>query len=438
MPLRFENKKPTNAELAKHKGYKNESSFRAFANANPEEADKIILEYKAENYPFLQIEDYAKFYYPDETLEVVVKDLKEKILNNEIPGTIYTDGNNNKNIYLPAIYPHVDEILKELDSIKKTKVICIGNYKGGVGKTTNLCNIAATLAYLGKKVLLIDNDVQGNCTTSFGYIREDFENTLVELITKVNDSDIEEVLRKSIVSIDTEDYFENRIIGKIDLIPNSPVVMELAEDLPTYSRNLGTMENTLKKLISHIKDDYDYILIDLPPAVNLFLRMSIMASDYFVFSLTPETFSRDGIPSIIRPVIKQAKIYKEEIGKEYKILGAINSMYETGRVQNNTDNLNKEDNNIGNSNFENFDKYGFKSREQQINTENSNEKLIELLGEDYTLFDTFIPKNKIFDSAQLSAKSAAIFEAPTDKGVRSFFDLTKDIVTRMYIEELKN
>nr|WP_165375113.1 AAA family ATPase [Malaciobacter halophilus] len=408
MPLRFENRKPTNAELAKHKGYKNESSFRAFANANPEEAEKTILDYKGENYPFLQIEDYAKFHYPDEKVEVVVKDLKEKILNNKIPGTIYTDGNNNRNIYLPAIYPYIEEILKELDNLRKTKVICIGNYKGGVGKTTNLCNIAGILAYLGKKVLLIDNDVQGNCTTSFGYIREDFENTLVELITKVNDSDIKEVLRRSIVNIDTEDYFENGIGGKIDLIPNSPVVMELAEDLPTYSRNLGTMENTLKKLISYVKDDYDYILIDLPPAVNLFLRMSIMASDYFVFSLTPETFSRDGIPSIIRPVIKQAKIYKEEVGKEYKILGAINSMYETGRVQ------------------------------QQINTENSNEKLIELLGEDYTLFDTFIPKNKIFDGAQLAANSAAIFEAPTDKGVRSFFDLTKDIVTRMYLEELKN
>jgi chromosome partitioning protein len=408
MPLRFENRKPTNAELAKHKGYKNESSFRAFANANPEEAEKTILDYKGENYPFLQIEDYAKFHYPDEKVEVVVKDLKEKILNNKIPGTIYTDGNNNRNIYLPAIYPYIEEILKELDNLRKTKVICIGNYKGGVGKTTNLCNIAGILAYLRKKVLLIDNDVQGNCTTSFGYIREDFENTLVELITKVNDSDIKEVLRRSIVNIDTEDYFENGIGGKIDLIPNSPVVMELAEDLPTYSRNLGTMENTLKKLISYVKDDYDYILIDLPPAVNLFLRMSIMASDYFVFSLTPETFSRDGIPSIIRPVIKQAKIYKEEVGKEYKILGAINSMYETGRVQ------------------------------QQINTENSNEKLIELLGEDYTLFDTFIPKNKIFDGAQLAANSAAIFEAPTDKGVRSFFDLTKDIVTRMYLEELKN
>lgn len=408
MPLRFENRKPTNAELAKHKGYKNESSFRAFANANPEEAEKTILDYKGENYPFLQIEDYAKFHYPDEKVEVVVKDLKEKILNNKIPGTIYTDGNNNRNIYLPAIYPYIEEILKELDNLRKTKVICIGNYKGGVGKTTNLCNIAGILAYLGKKVLLIDNDVQGNCTTSFGYIREDFENTLVELITKVNDSDIKEVLRRSIINIDTEDYFENGIGGKIDLIPNSPVVMELAEDLPTYSRNLGTMENTLKKLISYVKDDYDYILIDLPPAVNLFLRMSIMASDYFVFSLTPETFSRDGIPSIIRPVIKQAKIYKEEVGKEYKILGAINSMYETGRVQ------------------------------QQINTENSNEKLIELLGEDYTLFDTFIPKNKIFDGAQLAANSAAIFEAPTDKGVRSFFDLTKDIVTRMYLEELKN
>jgi len=408
MPLRFEKKKPTNAELAKHKGYKNESSFRAFANTNPEEAEATILDFKGENYPFLQIEEYAKFHYPDENLETVVKDLEEKILNKEIPGTIYTDGNNNRNIYLPAIYPYIEEILKELDNLRKTKVICIGNYKGGVGKTTNLCNIAGILAYLGKKVLLIDNDVQGNCTTSFGYIREDFENTLVELITKVNDSDIEDVLRRSIINIDTEDYFENGIGGKIDLIPNSPVVMELAEDLPTYSRNLGTMENTLKKLISHVKDDYDYILIDLPPAVNLFLRMSIMASDYFVFSLTPETFSRDGIPSIIRPVIKQAKIYKEEVGKEYKILGAINSMYETGRVQ------------------------------QQINTENSNEKLIELLGEDYNLFDTFIPKNKIFDGAQLAANSAAIFEAPTDKGVRSFFDLTKDIVMRMYLEELKN
>lgn len=405
--LRFENKKPTNLELAKFKGYKNESSFRAFANSNPKEAEQTILEYKGENYPFLLIEDYAKFHYPDEVLEDVVKDLEKKILNKEMPGTIYTDGNNNRNTYLPAIYPYVSDILEELDSLRKTKIICIGNYKGGVGKTTNLCNIAAILAYLGKKVLLIDNDVQGNCTTSFGYIREDFDYTLVELITKVNDPDIETVLRKSIINIDTIDYFENGIIGKIDLIPNSPVVMELAEDLPTYSRNLGTMENTLKKLISHVKDEYDYILIDLPPAVNLFLRMSIMASDYFVFSLTPETFSRDGIPSIIRPVIKQAKIYKEEIGKEYKILGAINSMCEVGRVQ------------------------------QQINTENSNEKLIELLGEEYSLFETFIPKNKIFDGAQLSANSAAIFESPTDKGVRSFFDLTKDIITRMYLEELK-
>jgi chromosome partitioning protein len=406
--LKFTNSKPTNKELGIFRGNQTEAAIRAFSKSHPVDFERLVNDFKGEKYSFLTAKEYVDFHFQDEdNKEEIIEEIAKKVLNKEMPGTFYVDGNGKETLFLPTIYPYIEDIIGDLDNMKKTKVICFGNYKGGVGKTTNVCNIAATLAYLGKKVLIIDNDVQGNCTSSFGYVREDFKYTLVELITMLTEPNIEDILTESIVSIDTNGYFKNGINGSIDLIPNSPVVMELAEDLPTYSRNLGTMENTLKKLISSVKHNYDYIFIDLPPAVNLFLRMSIMASDYFVFSLTPETFSDEGIPSIIRPVLKQANIYKSEIGAEYKILGAINCKFEAGRVS------------------------------HDITTNNSNNTLNELLGEDCGVFDTYIPKSKIFDDAQLLKCSAGIFLNPTDRVVRNYFDLTKDIITKIYIEENK-
>lgn len=405
--LKFENKKPSNKELGVFYGDKSEGAVRSLAKNNPKAFEKLLLDFKAEKNTFLTIEDYVSYFHEDEDYNTKINELEEKVKSGEFPGTIYVDGNDKETIYIPANAPAILSAFELLDSsnYQGSRVIAFGNYKGGVAKTTNVCNIAAVLAYMGKKVLIVDADVQGNATTSFGYMREDFKNTLIDLITKVNDDGFEKELRESIVNIETNSYFQNGLKGKIDLIPNSPVVMELEEDLPTYSRHLGTMENTQRKLLSYIKDEYDFVLIDTPPRVNLSLRMTIMASDYFIFALTGESFSEKGIPSIVSPVLKQAKIYKNEMGKEYKMLGGVVSKYEK--------NVNS----------------------QEINTRNSESTLIEMLGEDCGLFDTFISKSKIFDESQMTNSGAVLFYEPNNRVVRNYFNVTSEILVKLYQQE---
>ncbi len=405
--LKFSQKTPSNTALANSSGV-SEGTIRNYKsdyqkNISKEKYEDVLNNYKNQNFPFLQIEDYIAIKKPMYDLQ----SLREKIASGMIPHTHYIDGNNNEFYYIPSILDDFNDIDNELQEVcSKTKIICLGNFKGGVSKTTNSCNIAATLAYMGKKVLLIDGDVQGNATMAFGYSKgDDFNYTVVDLIIRLNEPTFTEDLKDTIITVNTGKYFKNGIKGSLDILPNSVASLYDSEDLPQYSRELGTMENTLKRVIAPIKDNYDYIIIDMPPRADLNLRMSIMASDYLIFSLTPEVFSEKGIPSLILPVKKQQSIYKQENNKDFVVLGGINS-----RVKSNI-NL------------------------HSITAENSNAQLETLIGEDSNLFNTQISELSVISESQ-NGNGAALFYQPTDKAVKLYFELTMEILERIYMVEM--
>lgn len=185
----------------------------------------------------------------------------------------------------------------------EVKVISIINYKGGVGKTTVVFNLGAELAMLGKKVLLIDFDGQGNLS-KFSGVKASEEN----IITMLN-----EVIKGEEEFDDPiHNISENLDIITCDIKKESWSIRALSE--LAREMILNKYINTLKA-----KYDYDYILIDNAPSVNLDFQNSLVASDYYLIVTEPETGSSDGIYTV-NSVIRQIK---ECFNKELEPAGVV-------------------------------------------------------------------------------------------------------------------
>ena len=413
--LKFTSPAPTNSEIGKSKN-KTEGAIRAFKKQNPENVESINLVYKEDNYPFIKAEEFIKIKnsneildntFTNEDFEKELNKIIDDIQKHKIPGTIYTDGNNSKHAYITPIN---DEILGVKSMIRDENinlpiVISIGNHKGGANKTTNTTNIAASLAYFGFKTLIVDFDPQGNASGSFGFYENDYENTIIDLIAMSTDEDIGEKIRNSILNINLDGKFENEITGRLDIIPNNATMSEKVEDLPTMSRTLGTIENTLSRVLSYIKNDYDFILIDLPPRTDVILRTAMIASDYFVISLNAQPFAKMGMPNILNPMKKYEHVYKQEKSKDFVILGGVVGCYEKG--------INIQD----------------------INYEQMKHDILECTNDKSSLFETVIAKSTIIQESQ-QGDGAVLFTAPCNKIVRNFFDLTLEIIERVIVNQM--
>ena len=163
------------------------------------------------------------------------------------------------------------------------RIIAITNQKGGVGKTTTSVNLSACLAYLGKKVLLIDIDPQGNATSGIGVNKGEIQGCIYDVL--IDDEDVKNVIRQS----------------KIETLDIIPATISLAgaeiELVSTISR-----EVRLKHALQNVKEQYDYILIDCPPSLGLLTINALTASDAVIIPVQCEYYALEGLSQLLSTV----------------------------------------------------------------------------------------------------------------------------------------
>ncbi|MER1958645.1 MAG: AAA family ATPase [Solibacillus sp.] len=183
------------------------------------------------------------------------------------------------------------------------RIIAIANQKGGVGKTTTSVNLSACLAYLGKKVLLIDIDPQGNTSSGLGVKKGELESCIYDVL--INDEDIKEVIQKTEV--------ENLYIV--------PATISLAgaeiELVSTVSR-----EARLKKSVQEIKNNFDFIIIDCPPSLGLLTINALTAADALIIPVQCEYYALEGLSQLLSTV----RLVQKHLNKSLVIDGVLLTM----------------------------------------------------------------------------------------------------------------
>jgi len=163
------------------------------------------------------------------------------------------------------------------------RVISIANQKGGVGKTTTCINLSASLADMGKKVLTIDMDPQGNTTSGFGIVKDKLERTLYNLL--LGEVYLEQVIMKTPVD-------------NLSLIPSNMNLAGAEIELIGFEQR----EYILKKIVDNAKYLYDFILIDCPPSLNLLTLNALTASDSILVPIQCEFFALEGLTQLLHTI----------------------------------------------------------------------------------------------------------------------------------------
>ncbi|MBN2894708.1 MAG: ParA family protein [Campylobacterales bacterium] len=187
------------------------------------------------------------------------------------------------------------------------EVIVIANQKGGVGKTTTAVNLAASLAVAEKKVLLIDADPQANATTSLGYHRNDYEFNIYHVL--IGTKKLSDVILKT-------------TLPTLHIAPSNIGLVGIEKEYYDAGNSKGR-ELILKRAIAPIKNDYDYIIIDSPPALGPMTINALSASNSVIIPIQCEFFALEGLAQLLNTV----KLVRKTINPKLAIKGFLPTMY---------------------------------------------------------------------------------------------------------------
>ncbi|HHQ0651836.1 TPA: ParA family protein [Listeria innocua] len=249
-----------------------------------------------------------------------------------------------------------------------SKVIALANQKGGVGKTTSSVNLSSSLAFLGKKVLLVDIDPQGNASSGVGVNKGEIEHCIYDVL--VDDVAIQDVLQKT----------------DLDNLNVIPATIQLAgaevELVPAISREIR-----LKKAIDSIRDDYDYVIIDCPPSLGLLTLNALTAADSVLIPVQCEYYALEGLSQLLNTI----RIVQKHLNEDLQIEGVLLTMLDART-------------NLGIQVIEEVKKY-FQNK----------------------VFNTIISRNVRLSEAPSHGKPILLYDAKS-KGAEVYLELAKEVV----------
>jgi chromosome partitioning protein len=247
------------------------------------------------------------------------------------------------------------------------KIIAVVNKKGGVGKTTTAINIATVFAIMNKKILLIDLDAQGNSTSGVGAIKNNVV-TIYEIFCGTND------ISQGIVPTE---------------IPNLSVI-PANHDLAVVDTEIAGVNNAqmiLKNILSGIKNNYDYIILDCPPSLNMVTINALSCSDEIIIPMICDFFSLEGLSHLLKTV----ELVQKKLNPQLKVGGILFTMYD----------------------------------KRSKLTEQVEEDVRSCLGS--LVYKTVIPRNIKLSEAPSHGKPAIIYDYKCS-GSKAYIDLVKEIL----------
>ena len=258
------------------------------------------------------------------------------------------------------------------------KVIALANQKGGVGKTTTAINLAASLAVLEYKVLIIDADPQANATSGVGFDVRNVKTSIYECI--VDDLDPRKII------LNTE-------IPGLDLIPSHIDLVGAEIEM----LNLPNREKVLRHVIEKIRGDYDFILIDCSPSLGLITVNSLTAADSVIIPVQCEYFALEGLGKLLNTI----KIIQTKLHPELEIEGFLLTMFDS-----------------------------------RLNLSNQVQEEVKKHFQEM-VFESVIQRNIKLSEAPSFGQPAILYDA-TSKGASSYMNLARELLQNNGLTKIKN